>query len=51
MEDGAVAEVSRYVHLNPVRVRSLKLGKEAQQRSRAGMVCEPEAALSEEKEQ
>ncbi len=45
MEEGAAAEVSRYVHLNPVRVGALRLGKAAQQRSRAGMIDKPDQDL------
>jgi len=45
LEEGAAAEVSRYVHLNPVRVGALGLDKPAQARSRAGMLRRPHAAL------
>lgn len=38
----AAWELSRYVHLNPVRVRSLGLDKTAQQRARAGMGAPPQ---------
>ena len=37
LEETAAAEVSRYVHLNPVRVRGLGLGKVARQRASVGM--------------
>src|SRR5437870_4951436 len=47
--EGAIGEVSRYVHLNPVRVGAMRLGKVAQQRSRAGLVEEPEAGLVAER--
>ena len=35
--DESAVEVSRYVHLNPVRVRRYRLDKAARQRSRAGL--------------
>jgi len=37
-------EVSRYVHLNPVRVERLGLGKEARQLDRLGIGSRPDAA-------
>jgi putative transposase len=37
LEQTAAAAVSRYLHLNPVRMQSLGLSKAAQQRSRLGM--------------
>ena len=39
--DQAVPEVARYLHLNPVRVAALGLGKRDRQRSRAGAVKDP----------
>lgn len=35
--------MSRYVHLNPVRVRRLGLDKTAQARARAGLTEKPDA--------
>jgi REP element-mobilizing transposase RayT len=49
LEPTAAVEVSRYVHLNPVRVRGLGLDKAAQQRSRGGWVEKPDAALIRER--
>ena len=37
LEHGAAVEVSRYLHLNPVRVRTLGLSKAAQPRARLGL--------------
>ena len=45
VDEAAVAEVSRYVHLNPVRVRELGLDKTAQQRLRTGVGPKPDANL------
>ncbi|HUJ11360.1 MAG TPA: transposase [Verrucomicrobiae bacterium] len=45
----AAVEVSRYLHLNPVRVGQLGLGKTAQRRSELGMVRQPEARLVAER--
>jgi putative transposase len=39
----AAVEVSRYLHLNPVRVGRLGLGKPARQRSAHGMASQPDA--------
>jgi REP element-mobilizing transposase RayT len=39
----AAAEVSRYLHLNPVRVGRLGLSKAAQERARLGLGARPEA--------
>ncbi len=39
-----MAEVSRYVHLNPVRVRALGLDKAAQARQRVGLASAPDRA-------
>ncbi|MCC6353671.1 MAG: transposase [Verrucomicrobiae bacterium] len=39
--EGWVAEVNRYIHLNPVRVGSLGLGKRDRQISAAGLTREP----------
>jgi REP element-mobilizing transposase RayT len=49
LEEGAAAEVSRYVHLNPVRVRALGLDKAAQPRARQGMIEKPSAELVRER--
>jgi REP element-mobilizing transposase RayT len=50
-EPGAYAvELSRYVHLNPVRVKRLGLDKAAQGRARAGLATEqPTAELARER--
>lgn len=42
VEEQAAAEVGRYVHLNPVRVRGFGLDKRGQQRSHAGLVDRPD---------
>jgi REP element-mobilizing transposase RayT len=42
-------ELSRYVHLNPVRVQALGLGKGEQQRMRAGAPGRPDARLVQER--
>jgi hypothetical protein len=42
-------ELSRYVHLNPVRVGKLGLSKEGQQRNRVGAVEAPRAGLVRER--
>jgi hypothetical protein len=39
--DESVSEVARYLHLNPVRVAALGLGKRDRQRARAGAVLDP----------
>jgi hypothetical protein len=49
LEASAAVEVSRYVHLNPVRVRGLGLDKPAQQRSGLGLVGKPDTALVRER--
>ena len=49
LEDGAVAEVSRYVHLNPVRVRTLGLDKPAQARQRVGLGEAPQRTVTAER--
>ena len=49
MDASAAVEVSRYVHLNPVRVRGLGLGKTAQQRSRRGMTEKPDIGLVQDR--
>jgi hypothetical protein len=41
--ENAAVEVSRYLHLNPVRVRQLGLDKAAQTRARAGLNQRPDA--------
>jgi putative transposase len=43
----AAWELSRYVHLNPVRVRSLGLDKTAQHRARAGLGAPPPPQVRE----
>ena len=42
-------ELSRYVHLNPVRVRALGLSKEEQCRTRSGMSGQPDRQLVKER--
>ena len=42
-------ELSRYVHLNPVRVKALGLGKVEQQQIRAGAAGPPDARLVQER--
>jgi putative transposase len=49
LEEAAVWEVGCYLHLNPVRVRSLGLDKAARQRSRAGMMEPPAAEQAAER--
>jgi putative transposase len=44
-DDAGWQEVARYVHLNPVRVAGLALGKRQQAASRAGAVAAPEPEL------
>ncbi|HVM62407.1 MAG TPA: hypothetical protein VMV72_16220, partial [Verrucomicrobiae bacterium] len=51
LEETAGMEVSRYVHLNPVRIRGLGLDKSAQQRSRDGMIDKADAAQIRERMQ
>jgi REP element-mobilizing transposase RayT len=45
----AAVELSRYLHLNPVRVGRLGLGKTGQRRSALGMAGKPEAKLVAER--
>jgi putative transposase len=45
IEEARVREVSRYVHLNPVRVERLGLGKAARRREHRGEGKRPDAAL------
>jgi REP element-mobilizing transposase RayT len=45
MEEDVAWEVSRYVHLNPIRLRAFKLDKTEQQRSRSGLIERPDATL------
>ena len=45
----AAVEVSRYLHLNPVRVGRLGLGKTAQRRLALGMMDKPDAKLVAER--
>ncbi len=47
--ESAAWELSRYMHLNPVRVQRLGLDKAAQQRQRAGMSGPPAAAQIQER--
>jgi REP element-mobilizing transposase RayT len=49
LEEAVAAEVSRYVHLNPVRLRALGLDKAAQQRASAGLTAVPAAKLVRER--
>ena len=48
-EDAGWQEAARYVHLNPVRVGRLKLGKSAHAASRAGLEGGPAAELLAER--
>ena len=48
-DDAGWQEVARYVHLNPVRVADLELGKSARAAARAGMVGRPSAELLAER--
>ncbi|MBE7503599.1 MAG: transposase [Verrucomicrobiales bacterium] len=48
-DPGGVAAVARYVHLNPVRVGRLGLGKTQQRQSRAGGGVDPGAALVQQR--
>jgi REP element-mobilizing transposase RayT len=49
LEPSAAVEVSRYVHLNPVRLRGLGLDKTAQHRSRLGLGHKPATTLVRER--
>jgi putative transposase len=49
LEASTSVEVSRYVHLNPARLRWLGLDKAGQQRSRQGLVEKSNAALVRER--
>lgn len=44
-DDAGWQEVARYVHLNPVRVAGLGLGKRQQAASRAGLAAKPQPGL------
>jgi hypothetical protein len=44
-----VVEVARYLHLNPVRVRGLGMGKAEQRRARLGDIEDPGAVLVKER--
>ncbi len=44
-----VLEVSRYLHINPVRIGALGLGKQAQQRQQAGLGDKPQPKLVRER--
>jgi REP element-mobilizing transposase RayT len=48
-DDAGWQEVARYVHLNPVRVMALKLGKRERAASRQGLVEAPGAKLVSER--
>ena len=48
-DDAGWQELARYVHLNPVRVISLGLGKRDRAASREGMVARPEPAVIAER--
>jgi putative transposase len=45
LEKAVAVEVSRYVHLNPVRLKRLGLGKPDQRRHAAGLIDPPDAAI------
>ena len=49
LEESAAAELSRYLHLNPVRVGALRLGKVARERAAAGIGQAPDAKLVAER--
>ena len=49
LEPEAAVEVSRYVHLNPVRIGRLGLGKASQQRARVGMGGPPDPQVVAER--
>jgi REP element-mobilizing transposase RayT len=49
LEQNAGAEVSRYLHMNPVRVGALRLGKAAREQAVAGMGQAPDAKLVAER--
>jgi len=49
LEESAAWEVSRYVHLNPVRVRTARLDKAAQHQWRAGLGRQPDKKLVAER--
>jgi len=49
LDEATVPEVSRYVHLNPVRLRGLGLDKTAQHRSRLAVGPKPDANLIRER--
>src|SRR5436309_3593862 len=48
-DDAGWQELARYVHLNPVRVLGLGLGKRQRAASRAGLVARPEPAVIAER--
>ena len=48
-DDAGWQEVARYVHLNPVRVAGLGLGKAQRQAARLGLACRPEAEVVSER--
>ena len=49
LEPNAGAELSRYVHLNPIRVKALGLGKRARQAAAVGLGCAPPAKVVAER--
>ncbi|MGA2140091.1 MAG: transposase [Verrucomicrobiia bacterium] len=49
LEEGAAPEVSRYLHLNPVRVKRLGLSKLEQRRQAVGMSGVPQATVVRER--
>ena len=48
-DDHGWQEVARYVHLNPVRLGRLGLGKRQQKASRAGLIARPDPAVVSER--
>ncbi len=48
-DDAGWQEVARYVHLNPVRVAGLQLGKRQRAASRAGLAAKPKARIIAER--
>ena len=48
-DDAGWQEVARYVHLNPVRVAGLRLGKRQRAASRAGLAAKPKARIIAER--
>ena len=48
-DDHGCQEVARYLHLNPVRLGRLGLGKPEQKASRAGLICRPDPKVISER--